>query len=103
MLYMAHSHAKNGSTFIIVFSQQLSFVRRYALVGCVVQGMDTLDQIEPLGTPRGQPTRPVMITDCGEVLQGGKKITGKRATPNEGCDGQAKRQRELTPNSDSVF
>ncbi|XP_076948839.1 peptidyl-prolyl cis-trans isomerase CYP19-2-like [Bidens hawaiensis] len=96
MLYMAHSHSKNGSMFIIIFSQ-LSFVRRYAVVGCVIQGMDTLDKIEPLGTPRGQPTRPVMITDCGEVSQGEKTITGKRAmSSDESCDGPVKKQREST-------
>ncbi|KAI3775829.1 hypothetical protein L1987_45585 [Smallanthus sonchifolius] len=89
MLSMAHGGRKgNGSQFFITFRRHpwldwfvnsISSVslsssssiqrlnRHHVVFGKVIEGMGTLFKINQLGTPGGEPTGLVQITDCGEI------------------------------------
>ncbi|KAI3775828.1 hypothetical protein L1987_45582 [Smallanthus sonchifolius] len=55
MLSMAHGDRKGNGT------------RHHVVFGMVIEGMGTLFKINQLGTPGGEPTGLVQITDCGEI------------------------------------
>ncbi|KAI3775830.1 hypothetical protein L1987_45584 [Smallanthus sonchifolius] len=68
MLSMAHGDRKgNGSQFFITFRRHPWLDGHHVVFGKVIEGMGTLFKINQLGTPGGEPTGLVQITDCGEI------------------------------------
>ncbi|KAI3775826.1 hypothetical protein L1987_45580 [Smallanthus sonchifolius] len=68
MLSMAHGGRKgNGSQFFITFRRHPWLDGHHVVFGKVIEGMGTLFKINQLGTPGGEPTGLVQITDCGEI------------------------------------
>ena len=51
----------DGSQFFLTFVATPWLDGKHTIFGKVVDGMDTLKAIEPLGSPRGQMTEPIMI------------------------------------------
>jgi peptidyl-prolyl cis-trans isomerase B (cyclophilin B) len=51
----------SGSQFYVVTAEDAGLPPEYAIVGEVIEGMDTVMRIEALGTPTEQPSRPVVI------------------------------------------
>ncbi|NLT07827.1 MAG: peptidylprolyl isomerase [Solirubrobacterales bacterium] len=51
----------SGSQFYVVTAPDAGLPPDYAIVGEVVEGMDTVVRIEELGSPSEQPVRPVVI------------------------------------------
>lgn len=50
-----------GSQFFVVTADDAGLPPEYAIVGEVVDGMDTVDRIEALGVGDGPPSRPVVV------------------------------------------
>ncbi|XP_076951828.1 peptidyl-prolyl cis-trans isomerase-like, partial [Bidens hawaiensis] len=68
ILSMANdSPNSNGSRFYISFSRQLFLDGCHVVFGKVIEGLETVQNIEKLGTTSGRPIGPVEITDCGEI------------------------------------
>ena len=51
-----------GSQFFVVTAEDAGLPPDYAIVGEVIEGMDTIDRIEALGVGDGPPSRPIVIT-----------------------------------------
>ncbi|KAI3775822.1 hypothetical protein L1987_45576 [Smallanthus sonchifolius] len=82
---------RNGSQFFITFTPHPFLDRCHVVFGKVREGMGTLYKIDQMGTPGGEPTGLVQITDCGELKnnvmesdKGEKKKTLKRASSSYG-------------------
>ena len=66
----------NGSQFFITTVPTPHLDGRHVVFGEVEDGFDTIDAVEAVGSPSGATSAPVIIDDCGEIL-------------NDGADGDA--------------
>jgi peptidylprolyl isomerase len=57
----------NGSQFFLTTVATPWLDGKHVVFGSVVEGMGVVSAMEQVGTRSGQPTQPVVITDCGEV------------------------------------
>ncbi|XP_076951827.1 uncharacterized protein LOC143625373 [Bidens hawaiensis] len=63
----------NGSQFFISFRRQRFLDGCHVVFGKVIKGLETVQNIEKMGTPSGKPKGLVEITDCGEISQDQKR------------------------------
>eukprot|EP01123_Difflugia_compressa_P012078 TRINITY_DN5043_c0_g1_i1.p1 TRINITY_DN5043_c0_g1~~TRINITY_DN5043_c0_g1_i1.p1 ORF type:complete len:168 (+),score=36.23 TRINITY_DN5043_c0_g1_i1:91-594(+) len=59
----------NGSQFFITFVKTPTLDGKHVVFGEVLEGKDVLKKMEEVGskTDKGETTKPVVITDCGEI------------------------------------
>ena len=59
----------NGSMFFLSLAELKELDGRHCVFGAVVNedSLKVLREIERYGTDRGQPTRQILITDCGQI------------------------------------
>lgn len=55
----------NGSQFFITTVQTSWLNGRHTVFGRVLEGMDVVKKIEAVGSPSGQPSKPILISDSG--------------------------------------
>ena len=68
LLSMANSGPNmNGSQFFICLAKTEWLDNKHVVFGHVVDGMSTVRQMEKVGTQSGKTSRPVVVTDCGEL------------------------------------
>ncbi len=68
MLSMANAGPNtNGSQFFITTVPCEYLDGKHVVFGKVTEGMDVLKSMEDVGTMSGRTTKPVEITDCGEI------------------------------------
>ena len=56
-----------GSQFFITAAETPWLDGKHVVFGEVTEGMDLVRKVEALGTPEGKPSKPVLITACGEL------------------------------------
>ena len=57
----------NGSQFFLTTVKTPWLDGKHVVFGRVVEGMDVVKRVEAQGSRSGQTSRPVEITDCGEI------------------------------------
>mmetsp|Transcript_20175 Transcript_20175/g.44031 ORF Transcript_20175/g.44031 Transcript_20175/m.44031 type:complete len:377 (+) Transcript_20175:59-1189(+) len=57
----------NGSQFFLTVAKTPHLDAKHVVFGRVVKGQDAVRQIEQAGSPSGNPRRPVMIVNCGQL------------------------------------
>lgn len=68
VLSMANSGPNtNSSQFFICTAKTEWLDNKHVVFGHVVEGMDTMRQMEKVGTQSGKTSRPVLIQNCGEL------------------------------------
>lgn len=68
ILSMANSGANtNGSQFFICLEKTDWLNGKHVVFGHVIEGMSIVREMEKAGTQSGKTSRPVVISDCGEV------------------------------------
>ena len=68
LLSMANSGPNtNGSQFFITTAITPWLDSKHVVFGKVTEGMDVVRKVEALGSRMGEPSKPVTITDCGEL------------------------------------
>ena len=68
MLSMANSGKNtNGSQFFVTTARTKWLDCKHVVFGQVEEGMNVVEAIEKVGTPSGEPSKEVVIVDCGEV------------------------------------
>merc|ERR1711991_888150 len=55
----------NGSQFFITTVQTSWLNGRHTVFGRVLEGMDVVKKVEAVGSPSGQPSKPILISDSG--------------------------------------
>ena len=60
----------NGSVFLITFVRSRQLDDKQVVFGELIDGWDTLDEIEKAGSVTGVPLRPITIDRCGPVWRG---------------------------------
>ena len=60
----------NGSVFLITFVRSRQLDDKQVVFGELIDGWDTLDEIEKAGSVTGMPLRPITIDRCGPVWRG---------------------------------
>ena len=60
----------NGSQFMFSFTELKSLDERYVVFGCIVnrESMAVLEEINRYGTKHGEPTKEILIDDCGQLF-----------------------------------
>lgn len=59
----------NGSQFFLTTVKTEWLDGKHVVFGSVVEGMDGVSAMEAVGSRSGKPTQPVVIADCGQLLQ----------------------------------
>lgn len=68
VLSMANSGPNtNGSQFFICTAKTEWLDNKHVVFGHVIEGLDVMRKMEKIGTQAGKTSRPVVITDCGEL------------------------------------
>tara|TARA_B100000768_G_C11088427_1_gene293854 strand:- start:181 stop:477 length:297 start_codon:yes stop_codon:yes gene_type:complete len=68
LLSMANSGPDTqGSQFFVTTAETQWLDGKHAVFGEVTDGMEVVRAVEALGTPEGTPSKPVIITACGEL------------------------------------
>ncbi len=68
VLSMANSGPNtNGSQFFICTAKTEWLDNKHVVFGHVIEGLDVMRKMEKVGTQSGKTSRPVVITDCGEL------------------------------------
>ena len=68
LLSMANSGPNtNGSQFFITLNKTEWLNDKHVVFGHVIEGMDVVREMERAGTQSGKTSRPVVISDCGEI------------------------------------
>merc|ERR1739845_100359 len=57
----------NGSQFFLCTVQTSWLDGKHVVFGSVVEGMDVVKSIEAVGSQSGQTSKPVIITECGQL------------------------------------
>jgi cyclophilin family peptidyl-prolyl cis-trans isomerase len=82
------------SQFFITFDAQPILNGKHVVFGKLESGFDVLDAIEQAGTPKGTPTKRIIIADCGEVVSATESAaTTTSPTQHEQQEPEAKPQR----------
>ena len=81
ILSMANSGPNtNGSQFFLCFTATPHLNGKHVVFGEVVEGMDVLDKLEAVGSRSGTTSKPVKISDCGELKVEAKKEKESKKT-----------------------
>ena len=56
-----------GSQFFVTTAETSWLDGKHVVFGEVTKGMNVVTAVEALGTPEGTPSKPVVITACGEL------------------------------------
>lgn len=59
--------SRNGSQFFLTVAKTDWLDGAHVVFGKVVQGMDVAKQIEAVGSNSGQTSKPVVVSDCGQL------------------------------------
>mmetsp|Transcript_34421 Transcript_34421/g.98535 ORF Transcript_34421/g.98535 Transcript_34421/m.98535 type:complete len:116 (-) Transcript_34421:169-516(-) len=81
--YIGHSEAgllsmanagpnTNGSQFFILLNSASHLNNKHVVFGKVTSGMETIRQMERVGSGSGSTSKKVVVVDCGEVQAGEK-------------------------------
>ena len=57
----------NGSQFFITFTETPHLNGKHVVFGEVIEGFSVVDALENIGTQSGAPTKPAIISKCGEL------------------------------------
>lgn len=57
----------NGSQFFVCTAKTEWLDNKHVVFGHVIEGLDVMRKMEKVGTQSGKSSRPVIITDCGEL------------------------------------
>jgi len=88
LLSMANSGpGTNGSQFFITTVKTPHLDGKHVVFGELIEGQNVLDEMEKVGTKAGKTTKPVKISDCGEL---GSKSGNKRPIEEEKVAAEAR-------------
>jgi cyclophilin family peptidyl-prolyl cis-trans isomerase len=68
LLSMANAgKGTNGSQFFITFAKTSWLDGKHVVFGAVTSGLETIKAMEACGAASGNPTKKIVIADCGEI------------------------------------
>mmetsp|Transcript_13452 Transcript_13452/g.18411 ORF Transcript_13452/g.18411 Transcript_13452/m.18411 type:complete len:302 (+) Transcript_13452:322-1227(+) len=83
LLSMANSGPNtNASQFFLLFAAAPHLDKKHVVFGKMVSGSGVLRDIEKVGRKDGEPSDPVIISRCGEVLKKSQKTSDSRKSSN---------------------